>query len=95
MACGISCCLTFLPEEGKYHMEGHRACGVRLNPKETISLGGVCPVCGGRITVGVAHRMELLADRTEAEASPPSTSTKRMPWRMLASSDRRKHTAYQ
>src|SRR5271170_928670 len=66
--------VEFFPEEGKYHMDGHRACGVRLDPKETISLGGVCPVCGGRITVGVAHRVELLADRTEAEVSPPSTA---------------------
>jgi len=66
--------VEFFPEEGKYHMDGHRACGVRLDPKETMSLGGVCPACGGRITVGVAHRVELLADRTEAEASPPSTA---------------------
>jgi DNA helicase II / ATP-dependent DNA helicase PcrA len=66
--------VEFFPEEGKYHLDGHRACDVRLDPKETIALGGHCPVCGGRITVGVAHRVELLADRTEAEASPPPTA---------------------
>ncbi len=66
--------VEFFPEEGKYHLDGHRACGVRLDPKETISLGGLCPVCGGRVTVGVAHRVELLADRTEAETSPPATA---------------------
>ncbi|SHO62860.1 TIGR00375 family protein [Pseudoxanthobacter soli DSM 19599] len=66
--------VEFFPEEGKYHMDGHRNCGVRLDPKETIALGGLCPVCGGRVTVGVAHRVEMLADRSEAEATPPETA---------------------
>jgi DNA helicase-2/ATP-dependent DNA helicase PcrA len=63
--------VEFFPEEGKYHMDGHRACGVRMTPAETIAGGGMCPVCGARVTVGVAHRVELLADRSEAEALPP------------------------
>jgi DNA helicase II / ATP-dependent DNA helicase PcrA len=66
--------VEFFPEEGKYHMDGHRACEVRLDPKETLALGGLCPVCGGRVTVGVAHRVEMLADRTEAESLPPATA---------------------
>ena len=66
--------VEFFPEEGKYHMDGHRNCGVRLDPRETIALGGLCPVCGGRVTVGVAHRVEMLADRSEAEAAPPDTA---------------------
>ncbi|WP_088563054.1 UvrD-helicase domain-containing protein [Arboricoccus pini] len=66
--------VEFFPEEGKYHMDGHRACEVRLDPKETLALEGRCPVCGHRVTVGVAHRVELLADRSEAEASPPPTA---------------------
>ncbi|WP_159589976.1 UvrD-helicase domain-containing protein [Chelativorans xinjiangense] len=66
--------VEFFPEEGKYHMDGHRACGVRLEPKETLALDGRCPVCGNRVTVGVAHRVELLADRSEAEAVPPLTA---------------------
>lgn len=66
--------VEFFPEEGKYHMDGHRACGVRLDPKETIALDGRCPVCGGRVTVGVAHRVEFLADRSEEEAKPPPTA---------------------
>ncbi len=66
--------VEFFPEEGKYHMDGHRACGVRLDPKETLALDGRCPVCGNRVTVGVAHRVEKLADRSEAEAAPPSTA---------------------
>src|SRR5690606_28375676 len=60
--------VEFFPEEGKYHMDGHRACGVRLDPKETIAMGGRCPVCGRPVTIGVAHRVEALADRSEAEA---------------------------
>lgn len=66
--------VEFFPEEGKYHMDGHRACGIRLDPRETIALGGRCPVCGRPVTVGVAHRVESLADRSEAEAVPPATA---------------------
>jgi len=62
--------IEFFPEEGKYHMDGHRACGVRLDPKETIAMGGQCPVCGKPVTVGVAHRVEALADRNEGEIIP-------------------------
>ena len=64
--------VEFFPEEGKYHMDGHRNCGVRLDPKETIGLGGRCPVCGRPVTIGVAHRVEALADR--GEAVPPPTA---------------------
>lgn len=68
--------VEFFPEEGKYHMDGHRACGVRLDPKETIAHGGLCPCCGKPLTIGVAHRVEVLADRTEEEAMPPATAGK-------------------
>ncbi|CAM3201331.1 UvrD-helicase domain-containing protein [Rhodothermus bifroesti] len=57
--------IEFFPEEGKYHLDGHRACGVRLEPAETRRLGGRCPSCGRPITVGVLHRVEALADRPE------------------------------
>lgn len=66
--------VEFFPEEGKYHMDGHRACGVRLDPRETIAMGGRCPVCGRPLTIGVAHRIEALADRSEAEVVPPATA---------------------
>jgi len=66
--------VEFFPEEGKYHLDGHRACGVRLEPTETLARGGICPVCGKPLTVGVAHRVEKLADRTEAETVPPPTA---------------------
>ena len=57
--------VEFFPEEGKYHMDGHRACGVRLDPPETRRLAGSCPECGKPLTVGVMHRVEELADRPE------------------------------
>src|SRR5262249_58043394 len=66
--------VALLREEVQYHRAGHRACEVRLDPKETLALGGLCPACGDRITVGVAHRVEMLADRAQAEALPPPTA---------------------
>jgi uncharacterized protein (TIGR00375 family) len=58
--------LEFFPEEGKYHVDGHRKCQTRLDPKETLQRNGLCPVCGKPVTVGVLHRVERLADRPEA-----------------------------
>lgn len=57
--------IEFFPEEGKYHFDGHRKCNVRLAPKESILNNDLCPVCGRRLTVGVLHRVESLADREE------------------------------
>jgi superfamily I DNA/RNA helicase len=65
--------VEFFPEEGKYHLDGHRACSVRLEPAETIAHGGRCPVCGSSVTVGVAHRVDRLADRAQVQA-PPATA---------------------
>ena len=62
---GFAGTVEFFPEEGKYHLDGHRGCGVRLTPAETLALGGICPVCGKKVTLGVAHRVEALADRPE------------------------------
>jgi uncharacterized protein (TIGR00375 family) len=57
--------IEFFPEEGKYHYDGHRSCGVRLSPKETIRNNYICPVCRRKVTVGVMHRVEKLADRSD------------------------------
>jgi uncharacterized protein (TIGR00375 family) len=53
----------FYPEEGKYHYDGHRACGVRWSPWETESHNGICPVCRKPVTIGVLNRVAKLADR--------------------------------
>ena len=66
--------VEFFPEEGKYHLDGHRKCGVKFSPRETVAQGGRCPVCGGAMTIGVQHRIETLADRSETEATPPPTA---------------------
>jgi uncharacterized protein (TIGR00375 family) len=62
---GFGGTVEFFPEEGKYHLDGHRACGVRTTPAETQAAGGKCPVCGKTPTIGVQHRVDLLADRPE------------------------------
>lgn len=55
--------LEFFPEEGKYHLDGHRKCNVVLDPRETLARGGMCPVCGKPVTVGVLNRVLTLSDR--------------------------------
>ncbi|MDR2727411.1 MAG: UvrD-helicase domain-containing protein, partial [Deltaproteobacteria bacterium] len=62
--------LEFFPEEGKYHLDGHRACNVVLDPEQTRRLNGLCPVCGKPLTVGVLHRVRELADRTQSVPPP-------------------------
>jgi DNA helicase-2/ATP-dependent DNA helicase PcrA len=60
---GFGGTVEFFPEEGKYHLDGHRKCGVRLEPSESRRRGDRCPVCAKPLTVGVLHRVEELADR--------------------------------
>jgi DNA helicase-2/ATP-dependent DNA helicase PcrA len=74
--------VEFFPEEGKYHLDGHRACNVRLEPPETRRLEGRCPVCGKPLTVGVMHRVEELADRSE-EAPTEGRQARIDPYRCL------------
>jgi len=62
---GFGGTVEFFPEEGKYHLDGHRACDVRMTPEETRAAGGRCPGCGKKPTIGVQHRVDLLADRPE------------------------------
>ena len=69
--------IEFFPEEGKYHWDGHRACKARLSPQESMAINNTCPVCGKRITVGVMHRLEGLADRPEGFVDAKSPSFKR------------------
>jgi superfamily I DNA/RNA helicase len=62
---GFGGTVEFFPEEGKYHLDGHRACDVRMTPEETRAAGGRCPGCGKKPTIGVQHRVDLLADRPD------------------------------
>lgn len=63
---GFAGTIEFFPEEGKYHLDGHRNCNLCLSPAETAECGGKCPVCGKKITIGVLHRVEQLADREKS-----------------------------
>ncbi|MBI5621679.1 DNA helicase UvrD [Candidatus Falkowbacteria bacterium] len=57
--------IEFYPEEGMYHYDGHRDCGVVLRPAQTKKEKGICPKCKKPLTVGVSYRVEELADRPE------------------------------
>ncbi|MDE2828563.1 MAG: UvrD-helicase domain-containing protein [Gemmatimonadota bacterium] len=59
--------LEFYPEEGKYHFDGHRKCDICWKPVQTLEADEICPVCGRKLTVGVLHRVEKLADRAEGD----------------------------
>jgi len=63
----IAYTIEFYPEEGKYHYTGHRTCNVRRSPEETKDKGTTCPVCGKPLTIGVMHRVEELANRSEED----------------------------
>ena len=69
--------LEFFPEEGKYHLDGHRKCGVSWTPETTLEHNCLCPVCGKPVTVGVMHRIAALADREDGfkpETASPFSS---------------------
>lgn len=60
---GLAGTIEFYPEEGKYHLDGHRKCGVRFQPGQSKEHKGTCPECGKPLTIGVLHRVTELADR--------------------------------
>jgi uncharacterized protein (TIGR00375 family) len=53
------------PSYGKYHYDGHSGCGVNLSPEQAKKFNDICPKCGKKLTIGVLHRVEELADRPE------------------------------
>jgi len=74
--------VEFFPEQGKYHHDGHRLCGISLPPAETRKLGGMCPVCGKPLTLGVLYRAEELADQ---KADLPVPFTYQVPLKQILS----------
>ena len=87
---GVLATIEFFPEEGKYHYDGHRKCGVCLTPaeaaerKDELTANGeiLCPVCGRALTRGVMGRVLELADRPLA-APGPDAACKRRPFHSL------------
>ncbi len=70
--------VEFFPEEGKYHYDGHRKCGMRMSPAESRARMNTCPVCGKRLTIGVMHRVEELGDREDGFRPPGAIPYKRL-----------------
>ncbi|MCL1920953.1 MAG: endonuclease Q family protein, partial [Kiritimatiellaeota bacterium] len=69
--------VDLFPEEGKYHLDGHRDCGVCLEPEESLALDNICPACGKEVTIGVLHRVVELEQRQLAavpHTAPPRPS---------------------
>ncbi|MFH1727152.1 MAG: endonuclease Q family protein [Pseudomonadota bacterium] len=64
---GFKGTIEFFPEEGKYHLDGHRKCGIAWTPEETKKHKGICPVCNKEVTKGVLYRVMELADRKKSE----------------------------
>ncbi len=78
--------VEFFPQEGKYHYDGHRVCGVVLDPAACAAVGGLCPACGKPLTPGVLRRVAELADRPveeDAPCPPETAGTNRRPYRSL------------
>jgi uncharacterized protein (TIGR00375 family) len=70
--------IEFFPEEGKYHYDGHRLCGVSLSPQESKKYNNICPVCHKLLTIGVLNRVEQLADRPEGFVPEAAIPFKRL-----------------
>ena len=72
--------IEFFPEEGKYHLDGHRKCQIRLQPSETADQNGVCPECGRPLTIGVLHRVYELSNRQHPRLSKDFFSLIKVRW---------------
>lgn len=59
----IAYTLEFFPEEGKYHYDGIAGRKLRLTPVETKQLQQDNPALANKVTIGVMHRVDDLADR--------------------------------
>ncbi len=79
---GLAGTINFFPEGGRYHVDGHRKCGIRFEPSQTKEHGGTCPECGKPLTIGVLHRVTELADRPAGyrpDGAPGSTNVVSLP----------------
>lgn len=72
--------VDLFPEEGKYYLDGHRTCGVRLEPDESMAMRNHCPACNRKLTIGVLHRV-LELERNQASPTTPAPTANRLPWR--------------
>ena len=70
--------IEFFPEEGKYHWDGHRNCGICLDPEESKKYNNLCPRCGKPLTIGVLNRVYRLSDRKKGEKPEKTIPFERM-----------------
>jgi uncharacterized protein (TIGR00375 family) len=70
--------VEFFPEEGKYHLDGHRDCKISFMPEETKKRNGICPVCGKKLLLGVLHRVADVGDRDFGYTPPGAVPFKSM-----------------
>jgi len=75
---GVKFTIEFYPEEGMYHYDGHRACGISFTPEETKKQKNICPVCKKPLTIGVMNRVDELADRALGFKSLEAASFKKL-----------------
>jgi uncharacterized protein (TIGR00375 family) len=64
--------VEFYPEEGRYHLDGHKDCKFSCDPQRTKELGGMCPVCGKQLLRGVLYRVNELGGRPQGVRPPGS-----------------------
>ncbi len=69
----------FYPQEGKYHYDGHRKCGVSQHPSETGRRSVACPVCSRPLTLGVLHRVRYVAQQDEDSGGPAQLAPAQFP----------------
>ncbi len=62
--------IDLFPQEGKYHYDGHRKCGICWDPVQTLKHHNLCNVCGKPVTVGVMNRVVQLSNRENLEERP-------------------------
>lgn len=62
--------IDLFPQEGKYHYDGHRKCGICWDPVQTLKNNSRCTVCRKPVTVGVMNRVVQLSDRENLEERP-------------------------
>ncbi|MCG8570470.1 MAG: UvrD-helicase domain-containing protein [Spirochaetes bacterium] len=62
--------IELFPQEGKYHYDGHRKCGICWDPLQTLKNNQICPICGKKVVIGVLNRVMEIADRSDPLERP-------------------------
>ncbi len=75
--------IDLFPEEGKYHLDGHRACRIRLQPEESLRRGNLCPACGKELTIGVLHRVVELERAQGSGVGGQESGVGRLPFQHI------------